>query len=73
MRQFHLGREITIVVGRLNPGSAQLVRALLRPVAFLPLRDALTEVDRFFRQTGKAIVPLAVREILDEEIARKLA
>ena len=41
--------------------------------AFDYSRDALTEVDRFFRQTGKAIVPLTVREILDEEIARKLA
>ena len=42
---------------------------LPRPIS----RDALTEVDRFFRQTGEAIVPLTVREILDEEIARKLA
>jgi len=42
-------------------------------VAFDYSRDALTEVDRFFKQTGKAIVPLTVREILDEEIARKLA
>jgi Restriction endonuclease len=42
-------------------------------VSFDYSRDALTEVDRFFRQTGKAIVPLTVREILDEEIARKLA
>jgi hypothetical protein len=34
---------------------------------------ALTEIDRFFRQTPKIIIPLTVREILDEEIARKLA
>lgn len=27
----------------------------------------------FFRKSGKAIIALTVREILDEEIARKLA
>jgi len=42
-------------------------------VSFDYSRDALTEVDRFFKQTGKVIVPLTVKEILDEEIARKLA
>jgi len=42
-------------------------------VSFDYSRDAYTEVDRFFKQTGKIIVPLTVREILDEEIARKLA
>jgi DNA modification methylase len=42
-------------------------------VSFDYSRDAVTEVDRFFKQTGKVIVPLTVREILDEEIARKLA
>ena len=35
--------------------------------------DALTEIDRFFRQTGKVIVALTVREILDEQLAKKLA
>jgi hypothetical protein len=35
--------------------------------------DALKEIDHFFRTTGKVIVPLTVREILDEHIARKLA
>ncbi len=35
--------------------------------------DALRECDAFFRRSGKVIVPLTVREILDEEIARKLA
>jgi hypothetical protein len=28
---------------------------------------------RFFRQTGRVIVPLTVQEILDEQIAHKLA
>jgi hypothetical protein len=42
-------------------------------VAFGFSSDALTEIDRFFRKTGKVIVALTVREILDEEIARKLA
>lgn len=34
--------------------------------------DALTEISRFFKQTGKVIVPLTVQEILDEQIAHKL-
>jgi len=42
-------------------------------VAFDYSSDALTEIDRFFRKTGKIIVALTVREILDEQIARKLA
>jgi site-specific DNA-methyltransferase (adenine-specific) len=36
-------------------------------------RDALTEIGSFFRKSGKVIVPLTVREILDEELAQKLA
>jgi DNA modification methylase len=35
--------------------------------------DATREIGSFFKKTGKVIVPLTVREILDEEIARKLA
>ena len=35
--------------------------------------DALTEIGAFFKKTGKAIIALTVREILDEEIAMKLA
>jgi DNA modification methylase len=35
--------------------------------------DALTEIDRFFRREHISIVPLTVREILDEAIAQKLA
>ena len=42
-------------------------------VAFDFSSDALMEVGRFFKQRGKVIIPLTVREILDEEIARKLA
>ena len=42
-------------------------------VSFDFTSDALTEIDGFFRRTGKVIVPLTVREILDEEIAKKLA
>jgi DNA modification methylase len=41
-------------------------------VAFDYSSDALTEIDRFFRKTGKVIVALSVREILDEQIAKKL-
>ena len=42
-------------------------------VSFDYSSDALTEIDAFFRKSGKVIVPLTVREILDEELARKLA
>jgi site-specific DNA-methyltransferase (adenine-specific) len=42
-------------------------------VAFGYTSDALTEIQRFFTQTGRVIVPLTVKEILDEEIAMKLA
>jgi DNA modification methylase len=42
-------------------------------VSFDYTSDALREIDRFFREEHKIIIPLTVREILDEEIARKLA
>lgn len=42
-------------------------------VSFEFTSDALTEIDRFFRKTGKAIVALTVREILEEQLAAKLA
>lgn len=42
-------------------------------VAFDYTSDALREMDGFFRKSGKAIIALTVREILDEQIARKLA
>jgi hypothetical protein len=35
--------------------------------------DALREIDAFFRKTGKVIVALTVREILDEQLAKKRA
>jgi hypothetical protein len=42
-------------------------------VSFDYSSDALHEIDRFFRDEHRIIIPLTVREILDEEIARKLA
>jgi hypothetical protein len=42
-------------------------------VSFDYSSDAITEISGFFRRTGCVIVPLTVREILDEEIAMKLA
>jgi hypothetical protein len=36
-------------------------------------RDSLTEIDAFFRREHIVIIPLTVREILDEHIAQKLA
>jgi DNA modification methylase len=42
-------------------------------VSFDYTSDAMTEIGRFFRQTGKVIVPFTVSEILNEQIAQKLA
>jgi DNA modification methylase len=42
-------------------------------VSFDYSSDALREIDRFFKEEHRTIVALTVREILDEEIARKLA
>ena len=42
-------------------------------VSFDFTSDAEREIDAFFRKSGKVIIPLTVREILDEQIARKLA
>jgi len=42
-------------------------------VAFDYSSDALTEIDAFFRRSGKSIIALTVKDILDEQIARKLA
>lgn len=41
-------------------------------VAFDYTSDVLREIDAFFRKSGKVIVALTVREILDEELAKKL-
>lgn len=42
-------------------------------VSFDYSSDAMTEIGRFFKQTGKVIIPFTVKEILDEQIAQKLA
>lgn len=42
-------------------------------VSFDYSRDALSEIDAFFRKSGRVIIPLTVRDILDEQIAQKLA
>lgn len=42
-------------------------------VSFDYTSDALKEIGRFFKEDRKVIVALTVREILDEEIAMKLA
>lgn len=42
-------------------------------VSFDFTSDAITEIGAFFKKSGKVIVPLTVRQILDEEIAMKLA
>jgi hypothetical protein len=42
-------------------------------VAFGYTEDAMTEIGRFFKKTGKMIRALTVRDILDEQVAKKLA
>ncbi len=42
-------------------------------VSFDFSRDAMREIGQFFKRSGKIIIPLTVREILDEQIAAKLA
>jgi hypothetical protein len=42
-------------------------------VSFDFTEDAMHEIDRFFKTTGKAIVPLTVQDILDEHVGYKLA
>ena len=42
-------------------------------VSFDFSKDALAEIDAFFRKSGRIIIPLTVKEILNEQIARKLA
>ncbi|HNQ22441.1 MAG TPA: DNA methyltransferase [Phycisphaerae bacterium] len=42
-------------------------------VAFDFSGDALTECDSFFRKSHRVIIPLTVKEILEEQLAKKLA
>ncbi|MBN1974075.1 MAG: hypothetical protein JW787_10585 [Sedimentisphaerales bacterium] len=42
-------------------------------VSFDYLGDAMAEIQSFFKKTGKTIIALTVKDILDEQIAYKLA
>ena len=42
-------------------------------VGFDPSDDALREIDAFFRKSGKVIVGLTALDVLDEQLAKKLA
>jgi site-specific DNA-methyltransferase (adenine-specific) len=42
-------------------------------VSFDYTADAMTEIGAFFKRTGKSIIALTVKDILDEQIAHKLA
>jgi Restriction endonuclease len=42
-------------------------------VSFDYTGDALSEISSFFRKSGRVIVPFTVKEILDDQIAQKLA
>jgi hypothetical protein len=38
-----------------------------------PSSDCLSEIQAFFKKAGKTIIALTVKDILDEQIAYKLA
>ena len=42
-------------------------------VSFDYSSDAMSEIDAFFKRTGKSIIALTVKDILEEQIAHKLA
>lgn len=42
-------------------------------IAFGFTSEVNTEISQFFKRTGKVVVALPIREIIDEEIAQKLA
>ena len=42
-------------------------------ISFDYSQDALREIQAFFKKTGKSIIALTVKDILDEQIAYKLA
>ena len=42
-------------------------------VSFDYSQDALSEIQAFFKKSGKSIIALTVKDILDEQIALKLA
>jgi hypothetical protein len=42
-------------------------------VSFDYSQDAITEIQAFFKKTGKTIIALTVKDILEEQIAYKLA
>jgi hypothetical protein len=65
-------------VGRPEIDSFKAVMMRIKPnkgfiVGFGFTSEVNTEISQFFKRTGKVIVALTVREILDEEIAQKLA
>ena len=39
----------------------------------IAVNDAIREIGRFFTEEHRTIIPVTVREILDEQIAHKLA
>jgi len=65
-------------VGRPDIDAYEAVMMRIKPtkgfiVGFGFSSDAMTEISQFFKRSGKVMVALTVREILEEELARKLA
>lgn len=66
--------------GQINPDIDAFEAMMMREerakgffVAFGYTQDAMREIGEFFKRTGKSIVALTVRDILDEQIAARLA
>lgn len=58
-----------------NSVEAMTMRTICDKGLFIALDytdDALREIDRFFKEDHAVIVPLTVKEIMDEQSARKL-
>jgi hypothetical protein len=41
-------------------------------VSFAFTSDAMSDISQFFKRTGKVIIPLTVKEVLEDQIAQKL-
>ena len=54
-----------------NAKNPSTVFVWIGPLAYSS--DAMTEIGAYFRKSGRVIIPLTVKEILDEQIAHKLA
>ena len=70
---FNSNRNYEVFWGETREKRAFADRHASTEASFGYSKDALVEIDRFFRKTGGMILPLTVKDILEEQLARKLA